>query len=581
MEPRGFTVADFAASYRSGDRVTDVIRATLALLRDAPTGVLIGEPLVERAMADAARLDALDEATAETMSLFGVPFVVKDNIDVAGVATTAGCPGFSFDAAHDATVVALLREQGAIVVGKANLDQFATGLVGTRSPYGVPPNALDPTLVPGGSSSGSAVAVALGLVPFSLGTDTAGSGRVPAALNGIVGIKPTVGAASTTGIVPAVRRLDCPSVFARTVADASAVAAVICAGAGDASTRTPHAPRTFGPHPVVGVPVEWPAGVGMSEAMIAWFDAAVDRLRSLGCEIVPVDVSTLLTVGGMLYGGPLVAERGAAVGAAIDKGIDGLDPTVAAIISRGQGFTAIDAYRTEYQLTRFRAAAAPLWDRVDVIALPTTAATCTLDDVAADPFAPNETMGRLTTFVNLLDLASIVVPITTDGTAVPAGLQLVGAAWQDTELARLATGFETGTTPDPTPACTIVVVGAHLTGMPLNRQLTDRRATLLRTTSTAPVYRLHALAGTIPPKPGLVRVAEGGGSIAVELWSIGTAEFGSFVAAIPAPLCIGSVELADGTVHKGFLCEPYGLVDAVDITDFGGWRSYVARDAGA
>ncbi len=579
MDPTGWTLTDYAAAYGTGVTVATVIESTLALLRDAPPGLLIGEPLDTRARADVARLDGVDPSS---LPLFGIPFVVKDNIDVEAAPTTAGCPGFAYTPAEDATVVALLRAAGAIVVGKTNLDQFATGLVGTRSPYGAPPNVLDPTLVPGGSSSGSAVAVALGLVPFSLGTDTAGSGRVPAALNGVVGLKPTLGRCSTLGIVPAVRRLDCPSVFASNVADASLVADVISAiEPRDPSMRAPQARGVFRDRPVVGVPAAW-HGVGLSLEMSAWFDESLDRLVELGCDLVPVDIGPLVEIGAMLYGSSLVAERTAAVGDAVDKAVDGLDPVVATIIAAGNDISAVEAYRTEYELTRLRAAAASMWDAIDVLALPTTPSVATVDEVRADPFGSNESMGRLTTFVNLLDLMAVVVPVRTGIDRVPAGLQLIGQAWQDAEVERIAAGYESGVLTPATQPCTIVVVGAHLRGLPLHHQLTDRRASFVASTRTSADYRLYALAGTVPPKPGLIRVGRDGGSeIEVEVWSMGHAEFGSFVDAIPAPLAIGTVQLADGSTHNGFVCEPGwidgGLDGATDITSFGGWRAYVSR----
>jgi allophanate hydrolase len=419
-------------AFASGIRergVQAVIDDVLADLAEAPAGVLIGAPLVELARADAARLDG----SAPTQPLHGIPFVVKDNIDVAAVPTTAACPGFSYVARRDAVVVAALRARGAIVVGKANLDQFATGLVGTRSPYGTPPNALDPRLVPGGSSSGSAAAVALGYVPFSLGTDTAGSGRVPAALNGIVGYKPTVGRLDTTGVVPAVRRLDCPSVFARSVGDASRVAAAI--GRASGRHRAADGPTDAGQQVVVGVPSRWPTGVDVDPRVETAFEDALDRLTASGHALVRIDVTPLVDLGTMLYGSALVAERTLAVGHAVAAGVDGLDEVVATIIRRGFELTAVDAYRAEYELTTRRAAAVAALEAVDMLALPTTLVVPTLDDVRADPFGVNERLGTLTTFTNLLGLPAVVVPI---GAGAPVGLQLLAARGQDTELLAFA-----------------------------------------------------------------------------------------------------------------------------------------------
>lgn len=574
-----WTIADHAGAYREGTTVSSLIAAALARAREAPPGVFIGAPLQKSAMAEAARLDALDDTQRSILPLFGVPFLVKDNIDVAEVPTTAGCPGFAYTPGEDATIVALLRAAGAIPIGKTNLDQFATGLVGTRSPYGTPPNVIDPTLVPGGSSSGSAVAVALGIVPFALGTDTAGSGRVPAALNGIVGFKPTVGSCSTSGIVPAMRRIDCPSVFTLTVADAAIVGDVIAqADPLDPFSRSAVTRRWFRKPCIVGVPSAWPVRARPSAATLALFEFALERLRSLGCVLVPVDIDVLLETGAVLYGSSLIGERAAAVGDAVSKDVEGLDPVVASIIASGAEFTAVDAYRTEYELARLRAEAAEILAAVDCLALPTTLAAATLAEVDADPIGANEKMGRLTTFVNLLDLTAVVVPLHhADGGAAPAGLQLIGRAWTDHELIRIATEFETGAVLAPGLPCRVAVVGAHLTGLPLNHQLTSRNAVLVGATRTCPDYRLFALPGTVPPKPGMVRGApRTGAPIDVEVWAMGEAEFATFVVGIPSPLCIGTVELEDGTSCQGFLCEPHGVVGATDITDHGGWKAYLA-----
>jgi allophanate hydrolase len=338
------------------------------------------------------------------------------------------------------------------------MDQFATGLVGTRSPHGTPPNALRADLVPGGSSSGSAVAVALGAVPFSLGTDTAGSGRVPAALNGIIGLKPTLGSVSSAGIVPAVRRLDCPSVFARSVDDAAAVLRVIAGvDLADAYSKEPEPVQPLRWPPVIGVPGSWPDALGLDDQMRCWFEAATARLAALGARIVPIDLAPLLALGQLLYGSAVVGERTAAVGDAVALGVDGLDPVVAEIIGDGTRFSAVDAYRTEYQLAELRAEVARIWEGVVVVALPTTPRLATVDQVRADPFGVNRQLGQLTTFVNLADAAAVVVPME------PAGLQLVAAAWHDDELLRLGAGYLSGHLPPPSPSRTVVVVGADST----------------------------------------------------------------------------------------------------------------------
>jgi allophanate hydrolase len=568
---RGWGIEQFRDAYRRGAAVADVIDETLRLLHALPDAVLIGAPLEERARGDAARLAGVDP---DSLALYGVPFVVKDNIDVAGCTTTAGCPGYAFVAEADATLVDRLRWAGAIVVGKANMDQFATGLVGTRSPYGTPHNVLRADLVPGGSSSGSAVAVALGAVPFSIGSDTAGSGRVPAALNGVVGLKPTPGRVSTAGIVPAVRRLDCPSIFARSPADAQAVAAVIAGlDSADSLTRAPGQVRPMRWPPVVGVPDPWPADVPLDGEVRDWFAAAVARLAALGATVVGVDIAAALELGAMLYGSAVVAERAAAVGDAVARGVEGLDPIVASIITAASGFTAVDAYQAEYRLSDLRVACATMWMGIDVLALPTTPNLPTIEDVRTDPIGVNRVIGLLTSFVNLADAACIVVPMQP---GVPGGLQLVAPAWHDDDLVRLGQGYLDGSLPPPAPATTIVVVGAHLDGLPLNGQLTSRGAWLRERTTTAPAYRLYELPGAVPRKPGLRRVGAGGASIEVEVWTIGVAELGSFVDGVPPPLGIGTVELADGSWQHGFICEGWALEDARDITEFGGWRAYLS-----
>ncbi len=508
-----------------------------------------------------------------------MPYVVKDNIDVAGVPTTAACPGFAYTPTEDSGVVARLRSAGAIVVGKTNLDQFATGLVGTRSPYGTPRNPIDPTMIPGGSSSGSAVAVARGLVPFGLGTDTAGSGRVPAAMCGIVGYKATLGRVSTRGVVPAVRRVDCTTVFARSVADAAAAMAVM----GDYDEADPYArpAPVRAPRPIhtVGVVTAWPAGL-LDEPTGALYRDALGRLEATGVTLVPIDIEPLLEAGALLYGGPVVAERYAAVGEAIAALPDDADPTVASIIGGATQWTAVQAYVAEYALAGHRRIAAALFAGIDALAVPTTPGVVSLAEVASEPIAANARMGRLTTFTNLLDLAALAVPMGTRPDGLPAGLQLMGPAWSDDALAALAARFlgepEPGAALPTVPMVPLIVVGAHLQGQPLNGQLTERGAHLLAATTTAPRYRLYAMDDTVPPKPAMVRDELGGAAIAVEAWAMPVDQLGSFLTLVPPPLCLGTVELLDGTWQKGFLCEPRAIVGAAEITHFGGWRAYRA-----
>jgi allophanate hydrolase len=585
FDTTGWTIADFAAAYDAGASVTAVITSVLDRLDELDDpAVLIGGALRDAALAQAGGLDALVADGAVRPRLFGIPVVVKDNIDVAGSATTAACPGFAYLAGSDATAVDALRRAGAVVVAKTNMDQFATGLVGTRSPYGTPRNALDPTLVPGGSSSGSGVAVARGLVPVSLGTDTAGSGRVPAAMNHIVGLKPTIGRIGTAGVVPAVRRADCVSVFALTVADAALTAACITGG-DDGTTRVPRWRPGPAARPVIGMPVD----LKLTNHSRTQLDAAVELLGPLGATFVDVDVQTFLDAGALLYGGPLVAERTAAVGAFLADPSHATDPVVRTIVMAGDDYLAADAYRAEYDLDVARRAFAEMCAGLTCLLLPTVPGLTTLDDVAAAPVDANHRLGTYTTFANLLDGFAIAVPlgITPDG---PLSVQLIGPAWSDLAISSLAGSLQAAAAGPlgatgravpsdlaaPPPAgTTIVVVGAHLTGQPLNHQLTSRGGQLVRTTTTASTYRLHAL-DTVPPKPGLVRVETGGAPIEVEVWALDEAAFGSFVAEVPTPLCIGTVELADGTTSKGFLCESWALDGAPDITHHGGWIAYRA-----
>ena len=572
----GWSIEDHLRARREGLTAVAAIRATLDALRmeSLTNPILIGEPLDDLALDLAASLDRRGTAG---LALHGIPFVVKDNIDVAGTPTTCANPSFDRMPSEHAAVVAALVAAGAVPVAKTNMDQFATGLVGTRSPFGPPHNPLNPTLVPGGSSSGSAVVVALGLVPFSLGTDTAGSGRVPASMCGIVGLKPTIGRFSSLGVVPAVRRIDCVSVFARTVGEARLVANhAESFVADDPYSRRRHeatcAIRVLG--------VAAPAALAdlMADDAIQAYIETVEKARACGFEIREVDIEPLLATGRLLYGGALVAERTAAVGDALDT--PHVDPFVRSIIESGRGKTAVEAYRGEYALAEMRVACDRALLGTDAMLLPTTPFAATLHDLATDPIGANARIGTFTTFVNLLDHAAFAVPVGRRRDALPCGVQISGPAWSDEALADVAAVLLA----EPIPAGlrtgeqAVVVVGAHLSGMPLNGQLIDRGGRQVAAANTAAIYRLYALAGTVPPKPGLRRVGIGetGASIEVEVWALPPTGFASFVTAIPAPLGIGSIELADGSRLPGFICEPIGLIDAIDITSFGGWRAYQA-----
>jgi allophanate hydrolase len=591
----GWSIDDHLAARRQGISATTVIGFVLeALAQQDDPALLIGGPLFATALAQAQRID---EQPIDTLPLHGVPFLVKDNIDVAGIPTTCGCPTYAYLPEHDAEVVARLRAAGAIPVGKTNLDQFATGLVGTRSPHGTPRNPLNAALVPGGSSSGSGVGVAVGFVPFSLGTDTAGSGRVPAAMCGIVGLKPTVGRLPSRGMVPAVRRIDCPTVFARTAGDARIVAAL---AAGWDTTDPYSRPANVKASAVrtIGIPGDLDALKSiLTPTALRAYESVIAEVRS-SWVTAEFDLAPFLEAGQLLYGGTFVAERTAAVGAFLATSPVDADPTVAKIINAGQTLSAVAAYEGEYRLAELRAATQSTWNTIDAMLLPTIPGAISLADVAADPIGANTRNGTFTTFTNLLDLAAIAIPLgliraseDTAGAAaiVPFGVQLIGPAWTDEALAdaaQLMLGEPlTGAFVLRPGEQSLVVVGAHLTGMPLNGQLTSRHARLLGTTTTSPNYRLYALPGTVPPKPGLRRMTvdssgtESGAAIVVEVWALSTEAFGSFVAEIPSPLGIGTVELADGSFHKGFICEPFGLQGSTDITHHGSWRAYRAAEA--
>ncbi len=514
--------------------------------------------------------------------LLGVPFAVKDNIDIGGEPTTAACPAFSHLAGRHAGVVQRLLDAGAVWLGKTNLDQFATGLVGTRSPYGRPSCVADHQYISGGSSSGSAVVVASGLLPFALGTDTAGSGRVPAGFNGLVGLKPTPGRVSTAGVVPACRSLDCVSIFAHTVDDAAAVLAVIEGpdADDDYSAFAPGA-AALPSRLRVGVPVvpELDAGIGYD----ATWAAALERVRADGHTLVPIDFAPLHAVADLLYDGPWVAERHAVVQDLLARQPDALDPTVQRVIGRALGMTATDTFHAMYRLQALRRQLQSLWQQVDLLLVPTAPTHPRFDEVDADPVGVNARLGRYTNFVNLLGWCALALPAGRTASGLPFGVTAIAAGGLDAALARswrhwtVAPDAAPPALPSPAtePLLPLAVVGAHLSGLPLNGQLLERGATLLEATTTAPCYRLYALPGPTPPKPGLQRVADGGQAIALEVWAMPQRAVGSFLALIPAPLGLGSIQLADGRQVHGFVCEAHGLTGARDVTAFGGWRAYL------
>lgn len=551
----------------------------------------VDRPEVWITLRDRAAVVAEAEAVDPTLPLAGLLFAVKDNIDVAGLPTTAASRSYAYEPTQDATAVARLRAAGAVVVGKTNLDQFATGLVGTRSPFGAVRNAWDPTRISGGSSSGSATAVALGVVDFALGTDTAGSGRVPAALGGIVGVKPTKGLVPNTGVVPACRSQDCVTVFARSLDLARTAVELMSGPDGVDPLARPDAALSDGS--LVALPsvprIAVPQASQLEGLAPGWAEAfarAVDRFRALGHEVVEVDITPLLDAAALLYDGAFVAERYAAVGAHIEAHRDemgaDLDPTVAGIVLGGAAPTAAELFADQERLDTLGAAGRAALDGTTALLTPTTTWHPTLDEVAADPVGANSRMGRYTNFANLLDMASLAVPAGfVDG--LPFGVMFTGPAFSDRRLAALAAAFAA-------PTVDLLVVGAHLRDQPLNGQLVAAGGTFLQEARTTSDYRLHVL-DTVPPKPGLVRagkadagdgVGDGASAgIAGEVWRLPAAGFATFVAALPAPMAIGTVTLADGTDVTGFLVEPYAVEGAEDITRLGGWRAYRQQLVGA
>jgi allophanate hydrolase len=538
-------------------------------------------------------VQALQSRSVDELPLYGIPFVVKDNIDLAGVPTTAACPAFAYSPPRSAAVVELLLAAGAIPLGKTNLDQFATGLVGTRSPHGACRNAFDDSYISGGSSSGSAVAVATGLASFSLGTDTAGSGRVPAAFNNIVGLKPSLGRLSTRGVVPACRSLDCVSIFAFTAQDAAAVLDV-CEGFDREDPFSRPLRNAAIANLRFGVPRREQLQFFGDSEYARLFDAAIAHLEACGGTRVDIDFGPFLEAARLLYDGPWVAERYAAVGRFMDAHPDALFPVTAQIIAGGKKPSAAEAFEAQYTLRSLKRAADAAWSQVDFILTPTAGTIYTIAAVEADPVRLNATLGYYTNCMNLLDLAGVAVPAGFRSDGLPFGVTLVGPESSDRELLAIADTLHRssvttlGATGVPLPSSAakeppalaagyiaLAVCGAHMQGLPLNVHLRDRGAYFMQRTHTSPDYRLIALPGGPPHRPGLLRVASGGAAIEIELWGLPTEQLGSFVAGIPAPLGIGKVELQNGSVVPGFICEGYAAAGADDITQFGGWRAYL------
>jgi allophanate hydrolase len=583
--PEEMSIQALRSAYAAGLQPADLVSELLRRIQTYDDPALFIYLLSEAELL--AQALALSSQDASSLPLYGIPFVVKDNIDLAGVPTTAGCPAFAQTPSESAPVVQALLDAGAICLGKTNLDQFATGLVGTRSPYGTPRNPHHPEYIPGGSSSGSAAAVAAGLASFGLGTDTAGSGRVPAAFCGLVGWKPSRGLLSTRGVVPAVASLDCVSVFARTAADCAAVRSVV-AGFDPADPFARAAPEGGSARPQrIGVPRPGQLDFMGDAAAQAAYAAGCEALAACGCELVPIDFAPFSETAEMLYGGPWVAERYAAVGRFVEHRQADCDPSVGGIIVAAKTITAVQAFEADYRLRALRRAVEPVWGEVDAIAVPTTPTIYTRAEIAADPVGLNSILGRTNNFANLLDLCAAVLPTAPGRDGLPTGLTVLAPAFADVgvlsvvQAAHRHTGAGVATPAERAQALSddpieLLVLGAHLRGEPLNHLLTQRGAQFRREVSTAACYRLVAIPGAMP-KPGMYRVDGSGASIAGEVWALSPAALGAIVAETPAPLGFGSVELADGNRVTGFVCEADQGRDYEDISAYGGWRAWLAR----
>ena len=595
------TVAAIVAAHREGAvSPAQTVARSFARIRDRDDpAIFISLRAEADAIAEAEALTARDKAS---LPLYGVPVAVKDNIDVAGLPTTAACPAFSYKPSTDATAVARLRAAGANINGKTNLDQFATGLVGVRSPYGIPKNPIRADLIPGGSSSGSAVAVSAGLVPLALGTDTAGSGRVPAMLNNIVGLKPSLGLVSTAGLVPACRTLDCVSIFSLTVDDAmTALTAIAGSDAADPfSRKLPLAAMH-------AFPAQLRLGIPRNGQLIFFgdrnsekaYDAALKRWTGLGATLVEFDLEPFYETARLLYEGPWVAERYLVLRDLLASAPEAIHPVTREITIAGARLSAADTFTALYRLQALRRIGERIFAGLDAVVLPTAPTTYTTAQVLANPIELNSRLGTYTNFVNLLDLCGLALPASMRPDGIPFGITLLAPSGRDAQLASLGRAFHADTAltmgakglkqpplaplaNDAKDEIAIAVVGAHLSGMALNGELKALGGRLLKAASTAPDYKLYALKGTTPPKPGMLRVEAGAGSsIELELWALSPASFGVFVAAIPTPLSIGTIRLADGSSVQGFLVEAAAVNGARDISKFGGWRAFMAEAATA
>lgn len=592
--PEIFTLTNLQEYYAAGGSPVAVAKEALARIAAWNDPALFISRLSDEDIL--ARARELEAESPSGRALFGMPFVVKDNIDAAGLQTTSSCPAYAYLPDVDSPSVARLREAGAIMIGKTNLDQFATGLVGTRSPYGTPRNAIDPACVPGGSSSGSGTAIAAGLAAFALGTDTAGSGRVPAAFNNIVGLKPTVGLIPTLGVVPACKSLDCVSVFAYTAADAGFVLEII-AGTHEADPYSRPAPegwRSTG----AGLPPAWRLAVPLRPTRVfataedaALYDAAIERAKSLGATVEEIDVTPFLDVATRLYSGAWVAERASTLRDLVTRRPETLNPITRKILETGLERQTIDAFDDFHAVTAARLLMRKLFERVDVLMLPTTPGIPTLEEVAADPIGINSRNGTYTNFVNLLDLSGIAVPAGFRPDGRPMGVTFLAPAFSEGLLCaiggalhyahepRLNLGASQTPVPQPQPAAPVAeneialfCIGAHMSGMPKNNDLVARGGRFLRTAKTARKYRLYAF----DKFPGMVKSTTGGACVEGEVWAIPRAKLGSLISRIPVQTSLGNVELEDGPCI-GFLCGTADAEQGTEITSIGSWRNYLAQ----
>ncbi|MEX3943129.1 allophanate hydrolase [Paraburkholderia sp. BR10937] len=544
-------------------------------------------------------LDWVEAQDFERLPLYGVPFAIKDNIDLAGVQTTAACPDFAYTPGESATLVSQLISLGAIPIGKTNLDQFATGLNGTRSPYGKCRNSVHPDYPSGGSSAGSSLAVALGVASFALGTDTAGSGRVPAGLNNLIGLKPTKGILSTAGVVPACRTLDCVTFFTATAGEASELLSLTAqTDARDAySRKNPqwNSARAFGKPSSFrfGVPARLEfAGCAESPELFA---RARARLEAAGGEAVEIDFEPFVEAANLLYQGPWVAERYSVVGELMSATPDAVLSVIRDVLAKAPGATAVELFRAQYRLQALKAACDAVVDSLDFVLTPTYPRPVTLAELEEDPIGPNSLLGYYTNFMNLLDYAAVATPTGFMKNGLPWGVTVFGRAFTDqyllgvADVLQTASGIECvgGSRPEPgarrvaaNDRIRIAVCGAHMQGLPLNKDLVSRGAQRMQVTQTAAHYRLAALPASADGtrRPGLWRVTASGSRIAVEVWEMPSVELGSFMATVPSPLVLGQVELSDGSWVTGFLCEPYGVLSGTDISEFGGWRAWLASE---